>query len=423
MIIIKKLLKRTILFILIACSFFFISCKKETEQKQKTIIPDYYLTYYIDGVDVSTNVISANETITLKEAPTKDEYIFHGWFTDSEYTQLFTDNKISKDTSLYGYYEQIKYPVTLISNCDTEIPILEFAKGEIIANIPELNKDSFYLEGWYLDERLHDKYDIENETISGPITLYAKWKLVNPEYINLNFISISDNLFANKDDLYTSYYTYFYMFLVEHTDCDLENVSLKDFLTQGKTWEIDGKSDMYHFGFNYGKYYITSQEGGTLEEQDPEHFLGYCYQNGKYIDLIKHLETFFAYWRTDEGYTGSSDDPNNTGNDFYIEPWASMVDTAKFFFFTSDTLQDKYDWFDSERVKDALDHIPSVIEVNNTEIVIDEEYLFNNDFDDYSVSYYLDKDGLVEINYLSLDYLLNYNQENLTIYLKIEKNN
>ena len=90
----------------------------------------------------------------------------------------------------------------------------------------------------------------------------------------------------------------------------------------------------------------------------------YCYQNNKYRDFIDHLIIFFEYWRTDEGYTGGADDPNNLGNDFFAEPWASLVDTCKFFKFTSENLNDTYSWFRSERVKDALDNIPSVININ-----------------------------------------------------------
>ena len=77
-----------------------------------------------------------------------------------------------------------------------------------------------------------------------------------------------------------------------------------------------------------------------------------------YEEFIPFLMTFFAYWRTDEGYTGSSSDPNNTGNDFFASAWASLVDTCKFFYFTSDNLNDTYPWFKSERVKDALDNVP-----------------------------------------------------------------
>ena len=70
---------------------------------------------------------------------------------------------------------------------------------------------------------------------------------------------------------------------------------------------------------------------------------------------------FFAYWRTDEGYTGGKDDPDNLGNDFFASPWASLVDTCKFFHFTSKNLNDTYSWFNSQRVKDALDNVPGVI--------------------------------------------------------------
>ena len=83
------------------------------------------------------------------------------------------------------------------------------------------------------------------------------------------------------------------------------------------------------------------------------------YQNNKFRDFIEHLEVFFAYWRTDEGYTNST----NNGNDFFASAWAALVDTCKFFYFTSDTLTDTYSWFTKERsprVHYMLDNIPGV---------------------------------------------------------------
>ena len=430
MITIKKNLKKILLIIVLFIGMFSFSCVKknatpntDTKEKTETKIQDTYysIKYIIDGKEKKASTIKSNSDIELYEAPVKDGFLFHGWYIDIECTTLFTDKKITSDTILYGYYEDLTpiFTVTFVTNCDMELDNQTVRLGGLITNLPELSRDGYYFSGWYTDERLHNQFDIDNDTINSDLVLYAKWKLVEAEYINLKFISVSDNLFTNKDDLYIKFYTYFYMFIVEHTEFDLEETTLDDFLLQGKTWEIDGKSDMYHFGNRYCNLYLKNQEGGKLEEQDPDHFLGYCYKNGMFIDLIHHLEVFFAYWRTDEGYTGSSDDPNNTGNDFYIDCWSAMVDTAKFFFFTGDTLQDKYDWFTSRRVKEALDHIPSVLEINNTTIIKDEEYIFNYDFEDYSVKYYLDSDLLEEIEYLPLEYIENYDNEELVIYVKI----
>ena len=276
MITINKNLKKLLFIFLLIFSVFLLSCNKKTQEaKIKTetnVTEEYYLTYIVDKQEVSTIIVSVNEDIVLKEMPEKSEYIFHGWYIDKEYTTLFTNSKITENTALYGYYEQIKYQITFETNSEMELEDIYLPKGALIENLEEISKDGYYFVGWYTDERLHNQFDLETDTVSGDLKLFAKWKLIEPEYIDIKFESITDGIFANKDELYLEFYTYFYMFLVEHTDCDLEDVSLNDFLLQGKTWEIDGKSDMYHFGNRYCNYYLKGQEGGTLPEQDPDHF-------------------------------------------------------------------------------------------------------------------------------------------------------
>ena len=157
--------------------------------------------------------------------------------------------------------------------------------------------------------------------------------------------------------------TDFYNFLLTNTNIDFKKLNinnLDDFLLTCKDWNAYNKNSFYGIGDVFSKYYLTIEVGGKLENQPDTTFIGYCYKNNMYQEFIPFLMTFFAYWRTDEGYTGSSSDPNNTGNDFFASAWASLVDTCKFFYFTSETLKDTYPWFNSERVKYALDNIPGV---------------------------------------------------------------
>ena len=49
-------------------------------------------------------------------------------------------------------------------------------------------------------------------------------------------------------------------------------------------------------------------------------------------------------------------DPYNYADDFYVSGWASLVDTSKLFYFTSETVY----WWHSFRVKYVLEQIPGV---------------------------------------------------------------
>lgn len=408
-----KQLKRFLLVILVLFSVFLFGCKEE--------VFDYNLTYILNGDVYETTVVKSNEDVVLEEIEERGGLLFSGWFKDDKYTIPFTDKRLKEDTTLYGYYEEGKYRVNFVTNCDVVIEERLLTKGSLVGSVPTMEKEGYEFIGWFRDEGYKSPFNIETDTVGATLTLYAKWHLIEPEYINVRYVSITEGYYANKDDIYVAYYSYFYDFLKNHTECDLENVGLEDFLLQGKTWRMNGRSDMYHFGDRYGRFYVKAQVGGTLEEQDENHFLGYCYKNGKFIDLIHHLETFFAYWRTDEGYTGGSDDPNNLGNDFYAEPWASMVDTAKFFYFTGDTLQDTYSWFDSARVKEALDNLPNtLVELKNTKVVKGEEYTLDNS-SHYIVEFFLDEEATTPVEKLNEAQTSCDECDEIIIYVRIQK--
>lgn len=169
--------------------------------------------------------------------------------------------------------------------------------------------------------------------------------------------------FPTKKDLYNSFFKDFYNFMLKNTNADFKKYrinNLEDFLKFSLTWDADNSHSFYGVGHAFGKYFVHEEVGGKLEDQPTTSFIGYLYQKELYTEFIPFLMRFFEYWRTDEGYSFSEADPNNTGNDFFADPWASLVDTCKFFHFTSKNLNDTYAWFNSERVKDALDNIPGV---------------------------------------------------------------
>lgn len=405
--------RKILIFIFVVFSLLLLGCKEK--------VVDCNLTYILNGELYEETVVKSNEDIQLEEIEERGGILFSGWYKDDKYTTLFTDKRIKEDTTLYGYYEVGKYRVNFVTNCDVVIEERVIEKGQKVGAIPNMEREGYEFDGWYRDEDFKIPFNVETDTIGASLTIYAKWLLIEPEYVTIRYVSITEGYYANKDDIYVAYYSYFYDFLKNHTECDLENVSLEDFLVQGKTWTLNGRSDMYHFGDKYGRYYLSRQVGGTLEEQDENHFMGYCYKNGKFIDLIHHLETFFEYWRTDEGYTGSESDPENLGNDFYAEPWASMVDTAKFFYFTADTLQDKYAWFTSARVKEALDNIPNtLLELKNAKIVKGEGYTLDNS-SNYILEFFLDEEATTPVDKINEAQTSCDECDEIIIYVRIQK--
>jgi len=170
------------------------------------------------------------------------------------------------------------------------------------------------------------------------------------------------NAFACKNALRKSFFKDFYEFIKNNCEFDFSSINVNnadEFVAFCGDWNALGKSDLYGPGNTLNPFYLTSmgKSWTTVEEQPTTTFIGAMYKQGKYVEFIKFLPEFFGYWRRDEGCDCFG--PVDT-YDFYYRAWDSLVDTLKFFYFTSDTLESKYVWFKSLRVKDALDNIPSV---------------------------------------------------------------
>lgn len=343
----KKYLKYILLFIFI---FVLVGCETE---KQFTV------TYVFgDNINVETYEVEKGNTINLPQ-DTYEGYDILGFYLDKDYKNTLDNNySVNKNITIYVKIELEKYDVIFYN----EDNIYEQYKVEYKSKVTaptNLQKENYVLAGWCTDPNIEKLFDFDT-AIDKNISLYAVWKMKEFQ-ITYNY---GHELYDTKHDLYVAFFTDFYNFMLENTDVDFSQFNIttvEEFLEFSLDWNANGRDSFYGVGDAFSKYYVTIDIGGTLENQPTSTFIGYCYHNNKYLDFIPFLMRFFAYWRTDEGYTGGRDDPNNLGNDFFASAWASLVDTCKFFYFTSVNLNDTYPWFRSERVKNALDNVPTVL--------------------------------------------------------------
>ncbi|MDF2700326.1 MAG: hypothetical protein K0Q49_1884 [Haloplasmataceae bacterium] len=133
------------------------------------------------------------------------------------------------------------------------------------------------------------------------------------------YYDLNSGDFAPKDEVKEEFLTDLYIFVNEHYDTELKTIALTDFIT----------SAPYLVGNLAGKYFLKEVVGGKVEDQPTDYFIGYCYSKNKYVNLIPHLIHFFALWREIEQCM----EPN--ASDFFANSWASLVDTAKFFKYTT----------------------------------------------------------------------------------------
>ena len=344
---------------------------KARYQIDESLAKTYTVSFVVDGIQIRAINVLEDRCVSRISAKNITGYEFLGWSLYSGKEEIFDfGTQIKKDLVLYAYYKPEKMVVEF--NVEGEITTLEVDYDSKVDKPTDPTREGKKFYAWFLGDK---EYNFDS-IVTSNITLVAKFKRQSgvPCIITYDF---GYDCYQTKEEFKLDFYTDFYEFLLT-TDCPFEDYgieSLNDFLVFMDTFKYNGINEMAAIGTAFGKYYLNPDFGGTLEDQPETVFVGYISKQGKYVDYFKHMEVFFEYWRTDEGC--SQGDPFK--NDFYADPWASMVDTAKFFYFDGDTLQTKFDgiynWFRSERVKYALDHIPGVGYVRLTTVENIEEYV------------------------------------------------
>lgn len=213
-------------------------------------------------------------------------------------------------------------------------------------------------------ETLYLEYNNLNENVKSLLVCKDKMELLYKELqkdltgSKLNFVTTIDdnkNIYISKEKLFKGFFTDFYFYIcLYHGDEELvkdKKYNVNDFVTLAGDFNGDGVSNCYGIGNLAGRYMLVKDINGIIENQPETGFLGFCYKNGLYSDVIPFLINFFAYWRLDEKYANLS----NYGADTFAEAWAPTVDFAKFFYYDSNTSYVK-----TERMLDCFNNIAGV---------------------------------------------------------------
>ena len=94
----------------------------------KWIAPEFTVTFDTQGgsPDFDSVTVSKNDSVSFPGEPTKDNYVFNGWWTDAEGGQLYDWNyKITNNTTIYAHWKQktLSYTVKYVDENDE--PLLD----------------------------------------------------------------------------------------------------------------------------------------------------------------------------------------------------------------------------------------------------------------------------------------------------------
>ena len=158
------------LFLMILCTFALISCGK-------TIVVDYYqIGFETNGGSKVENVIlKAEDNLVMPESPTKEGYVFGGWYEDAKLTRKFEapDKMPSRSFWLYADWH---VELTFDSLGGTKVDSITARPGQIIDQLPKPTYNDNIFQGWYLDSDYTKRLGLVIPSES--TKLYAKWQAI-----------------------------------------------------------------------------------------------------------------------------------------------------------------------------------------------------------------------------------------------------
>jgi uncharacterized repeat protein (TIGR02543 family) len=136
------------------------------------------------GTPAPTDQIIVRDGKLVTPSPmSKTGYGFGGWYTvdgtssgtwDDTTKWEFASDTISSNITLYAKWDAIRYTVTFVPNGGSPEPVKQDIVYDGYLVMPSaMSKTGFGFGGWYRDDGT--KWDFENDTDNGNITLYAKW--------------------------------------------------------------------------------------------------------------------------------------------------------------------------------------------------------------------------------------------------------
>jgi uncharacterized repeat protein (TIGR02543 family) len=141
----------------------------------------YTVTFNADGgtpAPAAQDVADGGK-VTTPPAMTKTGFTFGGWFKESTVTSPwnFATDTVTADITLYAKWDTaVSYTVTFNANGGDSTPATQTVTGGGKAAEPTAPaKAGFSLAGWYREAGLANQWGFDTDTVTGNLTLYARW--------------------------------------------------------------------------------------------------------------------------------------------------------------------------------------------------------------------------------------------------------
>ena len=150
-----------------------------------------------DSQQVEKGKVATNPT----KQPTKDGYIFTGWYTEKECKNKYDfSTALEKDITLYAGWEAIPYTVTFDPQGGSPTPdSQQVEKGKVATEPTNPTKNGYTFTGWYTEKECKNKYNFST-AVEDNKTLYAGWEAIQ---YNITYVLNGGNNDSRNPSTYT----------------------------------------------------------------------------------------------------------------------------------------------------------------------------------------------------------------------------
>lgn len=233
----------------------------------------------------------------------REHYTFLGWFTASDKEVKVVDDTVSaaKLTAKWqGDAHKLEFDLNYEGATGTPDTITTLVYGDKIGKLPEVTREDYVFEGWYLEVECTNKVTADT-VCKGNIKVYAKWS--QTATITFDFDGAQGKVF-NATQVKTLFLTDFYNWCVAKGAFKAEELSLADFIGEnfnGKWFSYVGgagnPSSLYpsynkDTQVNYMLDY-TNLKSGVATEEGNVYFLNDKDMNAKWAPFMAYIEKIF----------------------------------------------------------------------------------------------------------------------------------
>ena len=128
------------------------------------------------GSPVPAQTIPANGQATRPENPTRGEYRFAGWYSDSACTQAYSFiESVPGDLTLYAKWEAYgSYTVQFDADGGSAVSAQQVGEYGKAAKPADPTREGYDFLGWYMNSEKTKAYPFDS-VVNSDLTLYAKW--------------------------------------------------------------------------------------------------------------------------------------------------------------------------------------------------------------------------------------------------------